>query len=126
VVIDEYGGTAGLITRGDVLNEIAEFVGELPGEKKLWIETAGPHRWLVNGSTSLEEVNYELDLDLTAEADRLAGWVTAHAGRLLRTGDVIEAQGCRATVMQMRKHRITTVQVERLAAPPATTLKDSI
>lgn len=121
VVIDEYGGTAGLITRGDILNEIAEFVGELPGENRLRIEPQGSNRWLVNGNTSLEEINYELGLHLEAEgADRIAGWVTAHAERIPKTGDTVEAQGCRATVLQMRKHRITVVQLEKMpsAAPP--------
>jgi putative hemolysin len=116
IVIDEYGGTAGLITRGDILDEIAEFAIELRGEQKLNVEPNGPNRWLVNGTANLEEINYDLDLTLEAAgADRIAGWITAHAGRIPRTGDVIEAQGCRVTVLQMRKHRITLAQVEKPA-----------
>ncbi len=114
IVIDEYGGTAGLITRGDILDEIAEFAIELRGEQKLNVEANGPNRWLVNGTANLEEINYDLDVTLEAEgADRIAGWITAHAGRIPRTGDVIEAQGCRVTVLQMRKHRITLAQIEK-------------
>ena len=113
IVIDEYGGTAGLITRGDILDEIAEFAAESPDGQSPNIEPIGIRRWQVNGNTSLEEVNYELDLALDAEgADRIAGWVTAHARRFPKTGDVIEDQGCRVTVLQMRKHRITRVQIE--------------
>ncbi len=116
IVIDEYGGTAGLITRGDILDEIAEFAIELRGEQKLNVEPNGPNRWLVNGTANLEEINYDLDLSLVAPgADRIAGWITAHAGRIPRTGDVIEAQGCRVTVLQMRKHRITLTQIEKPA-----------
>lgn len=118
IVIDEYGGTAGLITRGDILDEIAEFAGEKPDGQSPNIEPTGIRRWQVNGSTSLEEVNYELDLSLDAEgADRIAGWVTAHARRLPKTGDMIEDQGCRVTVIQMRKHRITRVQIEKPDPP---------
>ncbi len=116
IVIDEYGGTAGLVTRGDILDEIAEFAGAAPVGGNSNIEASGPNRWLVNGNVSLEAIDYELGLRLEAEgADRIAGWVTAHGGRIPRTGDVIEAQGCRVTVMQMRKHRIILVQVERCA-----------
>lgn len=119
IVIDEYGGTAGLITRGDILDEIAEFAGEKPDGQSLNIEPTGVRRWQVNGSTSLEEVNYELDLTLDAEgADRIAGWVTARARRFPKTGDIFEDPGCRVTVLQMRKHRITRVQIEK-PDPPA-------
>jgi len=118
IVIDEYGGTAGLITRGDILDEIAEFAGEKPDGQSPNIEPTGTRRWQVNGSTSLEEVNYELDLLLDAEgADRIAGWMTAHARRFPKTGDMIEDQGCRVTVLQMRKHRITRVQIEKPDPP---------
>ena len=116
IVIDEYGGTAGLITRGDILDEIAEFAAEKPDGQSQNIEPAGPSRWQVNGNTSLEEVNFELALDLAADgADRIAGWVTAQARRFPKTGDVVEGKGCRVTVLQMRKHRITRVLVEVLA-----------
>lgn len=116
IVIDEYGGTAGLITRGDILDEIAEFAIGLHGEQKLNVEPNGPNRWLVTGTANLEEINYDLDLALEAAgADRIAGWITAHAGRIPRTGDVIETQGCRVTVVQMRKHRITLAQIEKPA-----------
>lgn len=114
IVIDEYGGTAGLITLGDIQDEIAQ-ISEIPsGEGTLAIELSGPNRWLVNGSTSLEQINYELDLHLDSEgADRIAGWITAHAGRIPKTGDSITEQGCRVTVLKMRKHRITQVQIEK-------------
>lgn len=118
IVIDEYGGTAGLITIGDILDEIAEFTGEQPDGRSPSIEPVGDNRWLVAGDTSLEEVNYELDLGLDIEgADRIAGWVTAQARRFPKTGDIITSQNCRATVLQMRKHRITRVQIEKIPHP---------
>lgn len=125
IVIDEYGGTAGLITRGDIQDEIAQIAGETPGDSALSIETAGPNRWLVNGTTSLEQINYDLDLNLESEgADRIAGWITVHAGRIPKTGDVIEEQGCRVTVLKMRKHRITLVQIEKNTAQRETRPED--
>jgi len=118
IVIDEYGGTAGLITRGDILDEIAEFAGEKPDGQSQNIEPVGNRRWQVNGNTSLEEVNYELGLELAAEgADRIAGWVIARIRRFPKTGDVIEGANCLITVLQMRKHRITRVQIETVEKP---------
>jgi CBS domain containing-hemolysin-like protein len=120
IVADEYGGTAGLITLGDLLEEIIDYVGDEHEEDKLTIEQTGPDRWMVDGSTSLEDINHELDLALEAEgADRIAGWVSAQAEKIPRTGEVIVAQHCRTTVLRVRKNRITLVLLEKLDQGPA-------
>jgi putative hemolysin len=115
-VADEYGGTAGLITRGDILEEIAVDVeSEYGGEQPAEIEPIGKNAWLIDGTLSLEDVNYELSLALEAEgADRIAGWVTARAKRIPRTGEVVEAQGCRVTVKLVRRRRVAQVLLEKL------------
>lgn len=117
VVVDEYGGTAGVITRGDILEEITgDIYTELNKPRPLFQEV-GPNRWLVDANASLEELNRKLHLDLEAEdADRLAGWIAAHAGHMPRQGDVVEAQGCRVTVLQTLRLRVTLAQVEKLEA----------
>lgn len=115
IVIDEYGGTAGLITRGDILEEIVQDAEREGVAGKLHMESYGGNRWLVDGTTGLEDINYQLDLKLEAEgAGRIAGWVSAQMGRLPKPGDVIEAQGCRATVLEMKRHRIRTILLEKL------------
>jgi putative hemolysin len=113
-VSDEYGGTAGLITRGDILEEIAEDVENEYGDEQLSLQQIGINRWLIDGSISLEDVNYELGLELEAEgADRIGGWIMAQAERIPHAGDVVEAQGCRARVQRIRKRRVTLVFLER-------------
>ena len=113
IVIDEYGGTAGLITLGDILDEIEEFAAEQPDGQSQNIDPVGTKRWQVHGNTSLEEVNFELSLSLEADgADRISGWVTAQARRFPKTGDILKTQGVRVTVLQMRKYRITRVLIE--------------
>lgn len=113
-VLDEYGGTAGLITRGDILDLIAPPVAK-GGEERSEIRKLGEDMWLVDGTVSLDEINRQLDLSLEADdADRVAGWVTFHAGRLLQAGQSVEAQGCKATVRRVNKRRIDAVQLEVL------------
>jgi len=122
VVVDEFGGTAGIITRGDILEEIAEDVDNEFGDQQLTIQQIGPNRWLVNGTVSLEDINYELDTELEAEgADRISGWIMAQTERIPHAGEAVEAQGCRATVQRLRKHRITLVLLEKLAPPETET-----
>lgn len=115
LVVDEYGGTAGLITRGDILEEITgEIYQELNKPSPLF-QPAGPKRWLVDANFSLEELNRKLEVDLTCETgDRLAGWIAEHAGHLPQKDDVVEAQGCRVTVLQTIRLRVTLAMIEKL------------
>lgn len=119
-VMDEYGGTAGLVTRGDILETIT---GDLPDqaagmEEDTAISKSGDTTWIVAGDTSLDEINHELGLELEAEgADRISGWVVAQAGRFLKEGDSVEAQGCRVEIRRRRKFRIYSVLLEILPKP---------
>lgn len=115
-VTDEYGGTAGLVTRGDVLEEIIDDVeNEYDNNKEFPMQQIGDHNWLILGDTSLEEINRDLDLKLEAEgADRIAGWFIAQTEHMPKTGETIEAQGCRVSTQRVRKHRITLLTLEIL------------
>lgn len=127
VVVDEYGGTAGLVTRGDILEEITGEIDDEHADHKRLFEPAGPDRWLLDGQISLEEIDARLGLSLEAEGvDRLAGWLSAQLERLPRPGDVVTASGCRAMVQQMRQHRVTVVllQVEAPAGGDAMSAAD--
>lgn len=123
VVVDEYGGTAGVVTRGDILEEITgEIYQELNKPRPLW-QSAGPNRWLVDANISLEELNRKLDLDLEDEtSDRLAGWIASNVGHMPEKDDVVENQGVRVTVLQTIRLRVTLAMIEILspadAAPP--------
>jgi CBS domain containing-hemolysin-like protein len=119
IVADEYGGTAGLVTLGDVLEEIVDEVEDEVGKEDLTLEAMGPDRWLVEGDTNLETINYELDLNLEADgADRISGWIAAQLGHIPRPGEYAVAQGCRVTVQRVRRTRVTLVMVEKLPTPP--------
>jgi CBS domain containing-hemolysin-like protein len=112
-VVDEYGGTSGIITRGDVLEEITgEIYQELNKPRPLF-QPAGPNRWLVDANFSLEELNRKLNINLDSEGgDRLAGWIAEHAGHLPQKDDVVVAQGCRVTVLQTIRLRVILAMIE--------------
>lgn len=119
-VMDEYGGTAGLVTRGDILDVFAEAPPDVDEKPELWIEPAGESRWTVDGDVSLEEINHELGLSLEAEGvDRISGWVAAQLGHIPRMGETAKAQGCRVTVKRRRRLRVNQVLLEVLPKPPA-------
>jgi len=115
VVVDEYGGTSGVVTRGDVLEEITgEIYTELSRPRQIF-QQAGPYRWLLDPNFSLDEINRKLRLNLHADgAERLSGWITSSLGHIPQRDEVVEAQGCRVTVRQAMKQRITLVELEML------------
>lgn len=122
VVLDEYGGTAGVITPNDVLEIIVgPGVFSRPDDEPS-IREVGRNAWIIDGRASLDEINRELGIELEAEdADRLAGWVAFHAERIPHVGQEIVADGCRATVLKRRRRRVVQVRLEVVAYPEADT-----
>jgi putative hemolysin len=113
IVTDEYGGTAGIVTIEDVLEEI---VGEIQDEYD--DEAAGVYRkedgsFVINPSLPIEEVNEETGLELDAEgSDTLGGLLLDKFGRIPRQGDVIHIDGVRFTILSVVKNRIKLVRAE--------------
>ena len=127
VVLDEYGGTAGIITPNDILELIVGPGVFASPDQEPAIVRKGANVWEIDARASLDEINRTLDIELEAEdADRLSGWVQFHAERLPHVGQEIEADGCRATVLKRRRRRVTLVRLEVLEHPAADTDEEII
>ncbi len=118
IVVDEYGGTSGLVTIEDLLEEI---VGEIQDEYDIElpdIEQVGPDEWVAKGGISLDDVNEKLGLSLNSEDyDTLGGYITAQLERLPITGDEVEVQGVRMRVLETERRRLRRVELKRVAPP---------
>ncbi len=114
LVADEYGGTAGLVSCGDILEILSlETDDDRMPRFEIDIRYHGPNSWIVTGDASLEEINFQLGTHLEADdADRMSGWVTFHSGRIPKVGEIVEADGYRVTVQKMRRRKILTVILE--------------
>ena len=112
------GGVAGVVTRGDILEEITgDIYNELSKPRPIF-QSAGPYAWLVDANISLEEINRKLRLDLRAgTSDRLAGWITENLGSVPKQDDVVRAQGVRVRVMQTIRLRVTLAHLEKTDVP---------
>jgi putative hemolysin len=114
IVVDEYGGTAGLVTMEDLLEEI---VGEIRDEhdegEEEPIRRVAADETIVEAGTNIEDVNAELDLDLPHEEfETIGGYTVGLFGRLPQEGEEIDAgQGVRLRVDRMRGRRIVAVRV---------------
>ncbi len=125
IVLDEYGGTAGIITPNDVMEIVmGPGVFARPDDEPS-IRQVGRSSWIIDGRASLEEINRELEIELEAgDADRLAGWVAFQAESILHVGESVEADGCRATVLKRRHRRIVQVKLDVLKKPKRATDAD--
>lgn len=121
IVLDEYGGTAGLVTMENLFEEVLgdyqdEFDREAPRIKKL-----SESEWLVRGDLSLDDLMEETGRHLEdEEVDTVGGLVWALLGHAPQSGDRVESQGYAFEVVEARRRRVHLVRVKLLKAPPAT------
>jgi CBS domain containing-hemolysin-like protein len=113
LVVDEYGGTAGMVTLEDVVEEIVGDVrdehdrGEAPPVRSL-----GKDSWLVSGLLRDDEVAEATGFHMPeGDYETLAGLVLARLGRIPDVGDEIRVDGWRVTVMRMDRHRVAELRV---------------
>ncbi len=113
VVLDEFGGTAGLVTFEDLVEEI---VGEIQDEHEsgpLPYERVSPSEVLANGGASLAEVVDELDLELPTDLyDTIGGYVFGQLGHLPKVGDEVAFPGGTVRVLAMDKRRVARVVLQ--------------
>jgi putative hemolysin len=117
IVLDEHGGTAGLLTLEDVLEVI---VGEIDDEYHLTlgeIRKLGKHSWLIAGSTPVEDVSKAIGVPFEATEDytTIAGLLLERLGHIPKIGESVSFNGLTFTVRQMKKLRIGHVLVQRHA-----------
>jgi CBS domain containing-hemolysin-like protein len=118
IVVDEYGGTAGLVTIEDLLEEI---VGEIEDEydpTEEQIVRISDDEASVDGRVSIDDLNelFGLQMD-NADYDTVGGCVFHRLGRLPAVGDVVETEGLRLTVLSVDGHRVRRLRATRIEAP---------
>ncbi|MGH7419225.1 MAG: transporter associated domain-containing protein, partial [Candidatus Rokuibacteriota bacterium] len=115
IVVDEYGGTSGLVTIEDLLEEIVgPIVDEHDVEERL-VEVVNDQVALVVGRTSIEEVNETLHLALPLEeVDTIGGFVYSLLGHVPRPGERVPYDGLEIVVEQVEGQRIGKVKITRV------------
>jgi magnesium and cobalt transporter len=121
IVVDEYGGVAGIVTIEDVLEQI---VGNIEDEYDLEEEENnvvalkdGPHdmRWQVDALTPIEEFNEALGTHFSDDdVDTVGGLVANHLGRIPRKGEIFEMDGLRVEVLSADERQVHALLVEKL------------
>ena len=114
IVVDEYGGTAGLVTIEDVLEEI---VGEIQDEydrEEATIQRVNDSEAVVDARVTLDDLNELFDLEMESEdVDTVGGYVYHQLGRMPAPGDEVSADGLTMRVLNVAGRRIKKIRVTR-------------
>jgi CBS domain containing-hemolysin-like protein len=119
IVIDEYGGTAGLVTIEDILEEIVGEIADEYDREDPEIEQLDDTHWRVDATMDIDDLEEHLGVQIDEdEMDTVGGLIAKIDGRVPIVGSTAEVAGLRLTAERMegRRHRIATVIIERL--PP--------
>jgi magnesium and cobalt transporter len=120
IVLDEYGGTAGLVTIEDLLEEI---VGDISDEHEpaepAMVRKIDEQTWEVDARVYVDELNRALGLNLPEDAgyDTLGGFVSTTLGRIPADGTVFERDGVRYTILDAEPQKVNRVKIELLQSP---------
>lgn len=119
MVIDEYGGVAGLVTLEDIIEEIfGEIRDEYDQGEELPYQQMDEGVYLFSGRIDLDDFNKIMDSDLpTTEADTLGGLIYTRTGRVPKVGERLQENGLLLTVEQVSERRIRKVRARRIAPP---------
>jgi len=120
IVVDEYGGTAGLVTVEDLLEEI---VGEIRDEYDVESEAVvdeGDGIFVLSGRVSVDEVHDRLGVEIEREGfETVGGYLLSNLGRMPYVGERFEMDGLDVEVLEVERRRIVKVRLRRAAGAPS-------
>ena len=126
LVVDEYGGTAGVVTVEDLVEEI---VGEIRDEydaPEEEVEQLSDNEAIVDGRVGIDEINERFDTALQKDDfDSVGGFIVNELGRMPNTGDTVTVDGISMKVMSVAGRRIKKVRVTKVASEEGKETPDS-
>lgn len=114
VVIDEYGGTAGIVTLSRLLEEIVGPVGDEMAKAERDYETINDYTYRLDGTMRIEDANEELELDLPeGDYDTVAGFILQRLGKFPRPGQQLRHNNLKIVVTKTRGFKIEEVIITK-------------
>lgn len=120
VVVDEFGGTAGLLTLDDLIAEIIGDTGEADSTEELIVQSVDEQTFLVQAQINLEELNELLDLDLplTDDYQTLGGFLIYQLQKIPTQGETLQYENLEFTIVSAEGPRLHQIRIRRLEPAP--------
>ena len=115
VVVDEYGGTCGIVTMEDILEELVGEIWDEHDEIEVFIRKTGANTFLVDAGMDFDEFAAYFQLKTDSEMTSVSGWVMEQFGRVPESGERITAGPLDVLVTKVDNHRIEEIQVTQTA-----------
>ena len=112
IVVDEYGGTAGLITIEDLVEVIVGDIEDEYDEEEEEIQVISPKEFLVEGSTKISDVNEVLNINLESEEfDSIGGYIIGYIKHIPEENEIIEVGKVKFNIESVDKNRIKKIRI---------------
>ncbi len=112
IILDEYGGTAGIITMEDLVEEIVGDIADEYDELEQSIECIKENEYVVDGSVKIDDVNEELHIKLQSEDfDSIGGYLIGVLGRFPKPKEIIETDDLKFIIERVNKNRIEKIRI---------------
>lgn len=118
VIVDEFGGTAGIVTLEDILEELVGEIWDEHDEVIQEIEKISDREYIVRGDVNLDKFMDLIGRETESEAQTVSGWVMDLSGEIPEKGDVITKEDLKVTVLEMDRRRVERVKIEILPKKP--------
>ena len=119
VVVDEYGGTCGIVTMEDILEELVGEIWDEHDEEEVFLRKLAPDTWLVDAGMDFDDFAAFFHLKTDSEMVSVSGWVMEQFGRVPEAGDSFTFDDLAVRVTRVENHRIEEIQVTRQTPEPA-------
>ena len=119
VVVDEYGGTCGIVTMEDILEELVGEIWDEHDEEEVFLRKLGPDTYAVDAAMDLADFAAYFHLKTDSEMVSVSGWVMEQFGRVPEAGDSFTCGDLRVQVTRVENHRIEEIRVVQETLAPA-------